>query len=917
MSAPNLFLIDGSGFLFRAFHALPPLTRPDGTPVNAVLGFTNMLTRLLEGAGDDRVAVIFDTARVSFRTEFFPAYKANRPPPPPELIPQFALIRAATRALNVPAIELENYEADDLIAAYAQAAVDAGEQVTIVSSDKDLMQLIRPGVTMLDPMKNKMIGPDEVIEKFGVPPEKTVFVQALMGDSVDNVPGVKGVGAKTAAKLIAEYGDLEAVLAAIPTMKPSKMRDNLAENIEAARISLRLVTLDATAPLPVPLADLDKKAPDPVVLRAFLEEQGFRTLLTKLGRWLEGAPSRAAPTPGPGPAPAAPSAEASYELIQDLPRLEAWVAEATRLGVVAVDTETSSLDARRADLVGVSLAVAPGRACYIPLGHVGAGTLEAHATPPQIPLDAALAALRPLLADPGVLKIGHNLKYDIQVLGQDRYGLAVAPYDDTMLLSYVLDGGAHGHGMDELAERHLGHQTIAYDTVTGTGKARISFAQVPLDQALAYAAEDADITLRLWQSLKPRLPASRVTRVYEYIERPLPVIVAAMEKAGVKLDQGHLARLSADFATRLAVLEAELHAMVGQPFNVQSPKQLGEILFDKMGLPGGKKTKTGAWSTDSDVLETLAEQGIPLAARILDHRQLAKLKSTYTDALAQQIDPATGRVHTSFSLAGTSTGRLSSTDPNLQNIPIRTEEGRKIREAFIAERGHVLLSVDYSQIELRLLAEIANIDALKTAFRDGIDIHAMTAAQVFGGDPKTIDKETRRKAKAINFGIIYGISAFGLARNIDVSPREASVFIDAYFTRFPGIKAYMEQAKETARRQGFVETLFGRRCHIQNINDKNQGRRGFAERQAINAPIQGAAADLVKKAMIRVGPALRAAGLGARMLLQVHDELLFEVPDAELDATAALVKSVMEGVASFSVPLIAEAGSGANWAVAH
>jgi len=918
----HLYLIDGSGYIFRAFHALPPMTRPDGTPVNAVYGFTNMLIKLLADTEAAGIAVIFDAGRKTFRNDIYPDYKAHRPPPPEELIPQFALIREATRAFNVPCIELDQYEADDLIASYARQARQEGLEVTIVSSDKDLMQLVGPGVSMLDPVKNRAIGPEQVRERFGVGPEKVVEVQALAGDSTDNVPGVPGIGVKTAAQLISEYGDLESLLARAGEIKQPKRRENLQQFAEQARISRKLVELRADAPLAVPLAELRPGTPDPDILRAFLEENGFRSVIARLGVAAEGGGQK---TEDGGQTPDLSVAEAVYELVQDLPALEAWVAAAYEQGVVAVDTETTSLNALRAELVGVCLAVTPGKACYIPLGHRGAGGdggLDLHgaeAAPKQIPLKQAIAALKPLLEDPGILKIGQNIKYDCLVLG--RHGIEVAPFDDTMLLSYVLDGGRHGHGMDELANIHLGHTTISFSEVAGSGRNKVTFDQVPLDKALDYAAEDADITLRLHAALKPRLVTEHRTTVYETLERPLVPVLTTMERTGIKVDREVLRRLSNDFATRIADLETQIHKLAGRPFNIGSPKQLGEILYDEMSLAGGKRGKSGAYATGADVLEGLAAQGHDLPARVLDWRQLSKLKSTYTDTLQEQIDPATGRVHTSFSQAIASTGRLASSDPNLQNIPIRTEEGRKIRHAFIAEAGHRLLSVDYSQIELRLAAEIADVPALRQAFLDGQDIHAITAAQVFGVPVEGMDPMIRRKAKAINFGIIYGISAFGLANNLGITQGEAKAYIDAYFARYPEIRAYMTRTVEFCRTHGYVETLFGRRIHLATIADKNPARRNFGERAAINAPIQGTAADIIKRAMIRVGPVLTKAGLNARLLLQVHDELLFEVPATEIDETAALVKQVMEGAChpavELSLPLTADVGIGDNWATAH
>ncbi len=927
----HVYLVDGSGYIFRAFHALPPLTRPDGTPVNAVLGFTSMLMKLIADTDADHIAVIFDAARATFRNQIYAAYKAHRPEPPPELIPQFALIRDATRAFNVACIELAGYEADDLIATYARQAKAAGADVTIVSSDKDLMQLVNDRVSMLDPIKNRPIRAAEVEEKFGVGPDKVVEVQALIGDPTDNVPGVPGIGVKTAAELIKIYGDLETLLARAAEIKQPKRREALMQHAAVARLSRELVKLKDDVPVDQKLESFARREPDRDKLLAFLNENQFRSVIARYeSRAAQQPAPAAAPSPGK-PAAAAPATVGapSYELVQTLPALELWIARALEQGYVAFDTETTSLDPMRARLVGLSLSLEPGRACYVPLGHrspKGQGSLdlggggEAEDAPEQIPLDAALARLKPLLEHPGVLKIGQNIKYDMEVMA--RHGIAIAPIDDTMLISYVLEGGAHGHGMDELAEMHLGHSTIKYGDVTGSGKAQVTFDLVPLDKARDYAAEDADVTLRLHQALKPRLLAERLVTVYETIDRPLVPVVAAMELAGVKIDRGELQRLSREFAGRLAALEEQIHKLAGHPFNIGSPKQLGEVLFDEMGLAGGQKSgKTGAYVTGADVLETLAAQGHDLPARVLDWRQLAKLKSTYADALVEQIDPNTGRVHTSFALAATTTGRLSSTDPNLQNIPVRTEEGRKIRRAFIAEPGHKLLSVDYSQIELRLAAHMADIAALKEAFRRGDDIHAMTASQVFGVPVEGMDPMVRRRAKAINFGIIYGISPFGLAQQLGIAQSEAKAYIDAYFARYPGIRDYMDRTKAFARQHGYVTTLFGRRCHMPGILDKNPARRSFMERAAINAPLQGTAADIIKRAMIRVPPALAEAGLRARMLLQVHDELLFEVPEAEVEATAALVKKVMEGAPlpaiELAVPLIADTGIGDNWADAH
>ena len=948
----HVYLIDGSGFIFRAYHAMPPLTRPDGTPVGAVLGFSNMLLKMRQETDADYLAVVFDVARKTFRSRLYPEYKANRPDPTEDLDPQFALVRDATDAFSICRIEQEDFEADDLIATFAREAVKAGAKVTIVSSDKDLMQLVNDKVELWDPIRERPIRAAEVKDKFGVGPDQVIDVQALCGDSVDNVPGVPGIGVKTAAELINQYGDLETLLKKAGEIKQPKRRQTLLDHAEDARMSKKLVTLDDHVKLPLPLAQLAVKPLDPAKVTEFLRAQNFRSLLNRLsGKLAEAAKDHPAPagevrdkrpkppTPTPsyapasakGPAPDAPAklahAKQHYELVQDLAALDRWIDEATSRGAVAVDTETTSLDASAAELVGVSLAVEPGRACYIPLGHVagGQGALDLGGdakqrpeAPKQIPLEKALARLKPLLEDESVLKIGQNIKYDIEVLA--RYGVKVAPIDCTMLISFVLDAGLHGHGLDELAKLHFGHDTIKYKDVAGSSKNHLGFAVVPLDKARDYAAEDADFTLRLHRLLKPRLLAARRLAFYETVERAMPLVVAEMESYGIKVDIALLRRASEDFAKRMAELEAEIHKLAGHPFNIASPQQLGKVLFDELKLAPGGKTKSGAPGTDAAILEELAaEHALP--ARVLDWRQLSKLKSTYADALMAQINPKTGRVHTSYSLTGASTGRLASTDPNLQNIPVRTEEGRKIRHAFTAEKGHVLLSADYSQIELRLVAHVADVTALKQAFAQGIDIHAATASEVFGVPVKGMDPNLRRRAKAINFGILYGISAFGLAAQIDVKQSEAADYIKAYFQRFPGIRDYMERTRLFAREHGYVETIFGRVCYLRGIKDPNPSVRGFSERAAINAPLQGAAADIIKRAMRRIPPALDKAGLKARMLLQVHDELVFEVPDKEIQETASLVKSVMEGAAApaveLSVPLVVATGSARHWDEAH
>ena len=899
----HLVLVDGSGYIFRAFHALPQtLTRPDGTVVNAVFGFTNMLAKLLSDHTGSHLAVIFDAGRTTFRNEFYPAYKAQRPPPPPELIPQFGLVRDATTAFGVPAIELPGFEADDLIASYTQAALAAGGHITIISSDKDLMQLVGERVSMLDPIKLKPIGALEVFEKFGVPPEQVVEVQALMGDATDNVPGVPGIGPKNASLLIQEFGDLEGVLAAAPGMKPSKRRDQLIEFAEQARISRRLVQLKFDTPLPFALDALVLREPNRAELVAFLSEQGFKSTIQRLGL-LE--PELAKPvvpaSDGYGP----------YECVTDLGVLQAWVREAARAGRCALDTETDCTHPVSMKLTGVSLATAPGRACYIPLRH----DLELGSTP-QLRPEEALAVLAPLLGDACVLKIFQDAKFDLRVFASAGVP-EVGPIDDTMLMSYVEEAGLHGHGLDELSVLHLGHKPVSLDEVTGTGRNRLLFTRVALDRATTYAAEKADVTLRLWDILRPRLRETKSLAVYETVERRLTPIIAAMERDGIKVDARELLAASEDFARRMALMETDAHRLAGREFNLGSAKQLGEILFEEMGLPGGKRGAAGAWGTDANVLNDLAEQGYELPTKILEWRQLAKLKSTYTDALIAEIDPSTRRIHTSFAMAIAATGRLSSTDPNLQNIPVRTEEGTRIRRAFIAEPGNLLISADYSQIELRLLAHVANIPVLRESFIQGEDIHSRTASEVFGVPMAQMDRETRRRAKAINFGIIYGISAFGLARQLGISASEARGTIERYFARYPEIRAYMESAKQHARDYGFVLTPFGRRCFIPQIRDKNGAMRAYAERAAINAPLQGGAADIIKRAMVRLPDALARAGLRARMILQVHDELVFETPEAEAADAAELARKIMSEAAVLSVPLVVETGIGTNWADAH
>jgi DNA polymerase I len=943
----HLHLIDGSGFIFRAYHALPPLTRKsDGLPVGAVAGFCNMVYKMVEDAkGPDaptHVAVIFDHSAKTFRNEIYPLYKAQRPEPPEDLRPQFALIRDATRAFNLPCIEKEGFEADDLIATYGCRAREMGGRVTIISSDKDLMQLVGDGIEMLDPIKARRIGPDEVREKFGVGPDRVVDVQALAGDSIDNVPGAPGIGVKTAAQLIEQFGDLDALLAHASEITQPKRRQTLIDFADQIRISRELVTLKCDMAVDEPLDALEVRDPDPDRLLAFLAEMEFRTLsgrvAAKLGREapvIEGkarASGGASSPPESGMAGAtqgwtgparpdfAPFDTELYETIRDRAALESWVARIRDRGAVAIDTETTSLDEMVADLVGISLSVGAGTGAYIPLGHLdkGDGDLfgEARRADGQMARDEALAVLKPVLEDPAILKIGQNMKYDAKILA--RHGVAVAPIDDTMLMSFALHSGLHGHGMDTLSETYLGHMPIPIKPLLGSGKAAITFDRVPIAEATPYAAEDAEITWRLWEVLKPRLPFARVTRVYETMERPLIPVLAEMEMTGVKVDRDHLSRMSGAFAQKMAAFEEEIHGLAGGRFNVGSPKQLGEVLFDQMGLDGGRKGKTGAYATGADVLETLAAQGHELPARVLDWRQISKLKSTYTDALQEHINRETGRVHTSYTISGAATGRLASTDPNLQNIPIRTEEGRRIREAFIAAEGNVLVSLDYSQIELRILAHVAGIETLKEAFRDGLDIHAMTASEMFGVPVEGMDPMVRRQAKAINFGVIYGISPFGLSNNLRIPREQAKLFIDTYFERFPGIREYMNKTIAFAKEHQFVETLFGRKIHTPQVADRGP-KAAFAQRAAINAPIQGSAADVIRRAMIRVPKAIE--GLPAKMLLQVHDELVFEVAQGAVEETIAAVRKVMEGAAhpavDLSVPLVVDAGAGPNWARAH
>ncbi|MBN9006315.1 MAG: DNA polymerase I [Rhizobiales bacterium] len=983
MQGTHVFLVDGSSYIFRAYHALPPLNRKsDGLQVNAVLGFCNMLWKLLRDMPKDdkptHLAIVFDKSEITFRNKLYPDYKAHRPPAPDDLIPQFALIREAVKAFDLPCLEQIGFEADDLIATYVRQASERGATATIVSSDKDLMQLVTDRVTMYDTMKDRRLGIPEVIEKFGVPPEKVVEVQALAGDSVDNVPGVPGIGVKTAAQLIAEYGDLETLLLRAGEIKQPKRREALIENAEKARISRQLVLLDDKVALDVPLDELAVQEPDARKLIAFLKAMEFTTLTKRVAEYSEinaaevepdtknasGAASAAAKASAgavtgdlfgddSGGTKATPATKAKatsdteiktpaalaaarleavrklpvqrdkYEVIRNLDQLQDWVARIENNGSVVVEALAPTIDPMQSDLSGIALALAPNDACYIPLSHKqagdGAGLFAAGLAPDQIPVRDALKLLKPVLENAGHLKIGFNVKFTAVLLAQ--HGIIMQNHDDVELISYALDAGRGSHDLESLAQRWLGHTALSYGELIGSGKNKLAFDQVAIDRATAYAAEYADLTLRLWQVLKPRLVAERMTAVYETLERPMIAALARMERRGITIDRQVLSRLSGEFAQTAARLEADIQELAGEPINVGSPKQIGDIMFGKMGLPGGSKTKTGAWSTSAQILDELAEQGHEFPRKILDWRQVSKLKSTYTDALPEYVNPQTKRVHTTYALAATTTGRLSSNEPNLQNIPVRNEEGRKIRRAFIATPGHKLVSADYSQIELRLLAEIADIPVLKQAFRDGLDIHAMTASEMFGVPVKGMPGEIRRRAKAINFGIIYGISAFGLANQLGIPREEASVYIKKYFERFPGIRAYMDATRDFCREHGYVTTLFGRKCHYPDIKSPNPSHRAFNERAAINARLQGTAADIIRRAMARMDDTLAEKKLSARMLLQVHDELIFEVPDDEVAATLPVVQHVMQDApfpaVLLSVPLQVDARAAGNWDEAH
>jgi DNA polymerase-1 len=932
----HLYLVDGSGFIFRAFYALPPMTSPDGMPVNAVYGFTNMLLKLVKEIEDREsdlcgISIIFDSSRKTFRNDIYPKYKANRSDPPPDLVPQFSLIREATKAFGLPSIELLGYEADDLIATFAKTAANQNIKVTILSSDKDLMQLVDKNVLMRDPMKNHVIDETAVFNKFGVGPKNVIDVQALAGDSSDNIPGAPGIGIKTAAELINNFGSLDGLLKNADTIKQPKRREAIVQNVEEIKISRELVTLKNDVPIKDKIADFSFSGIDIPKLKSFLERYAFNKIIQKIESESSVSVNNVADSKHESEKGRS-NEEPRYDLITKSSELDEWIRKIESLGVVAVDTETTSLNPLKADLVGISLSIKPGVACYIPLGHKRSKETENldfktsdHVVDNkskdfvQIPMTQAIKMLKPVLENPAILKIGQNIKYDILVLS--KYGINVRSIDDTMLLSYVLEAGLHGHGMDELAKLFLDRDTIKYKDIVGSGKSQITFDLVNLSQALEYAAEDADVTYQLHQTLKKQLTKDRMIGFYEAIERPLIQVLANMERSGVKVDVNQLKKLSAEFQVKLEKLEKEIFQLSGMEFNIASPKQLSEVLFGKLGLPGKKKRKTGAYSTEAEILEELASAGNLIVEKILDWRQLAKLKNTYTDSLIEQANKKTGRVHTSFLMSSTATGRLASSDPNLQNVPIRTSEGRKIRRAFVASKGYKLISLDYSQIELRILSHVANVKALQDAFISGADIHSQTASEIFGVSLNDVDSEMRRKAKTINFGIIYGISPFGLANQLRIDHKEATQYIDNYFKKYPEIKKYMEATKSDCRKHGFVKTIFGRKCFVVGINDKNPARRKFSERAAINAPIQGSAADIIKRAMIKINKDLAESNFKSKMLLQVHDELVFETPVNEVKEISKFLKNIMEccnrPALELKIPLVVDIGYGDNWDEAH
>lgn len=920
----SLTLVDGSGFIFRAYYALPPLTRKDGTPINAVMGYCNMVWRLIAETKTDSLAVIFDTASKTFRNDIYSDYKANRSEAPEDLVPQFSLIREATEAFNIPYIELKGYEADDIIATYATQAYKAGWDVEIISSDKDLMQLVKDNVKMIDPMKMIDIGREEVFKKFGVYPEKVIDVQALAGDSTDNIPGIPGIGIKTAAELINEYGDLDSLLKRAGEIKQPKRRENLINYADLAKISMKLVTLSDDIKNIEDFHNFKRQDIDLHKLKTFLLEQGFNSLIGRLPNEDGFDISRSAYVAlsrNNEEIQTKPDIKNDYKLIIDEKELNIWLKSIYSKGIVSLDTETTSVDAVSAELVGISLATEPGKAIYIPLNHKSKeGGLIAEKIN-QLDIKLVLSLLKPVLEDPSIIKIGQNIKYDMTILF-NAGDINIYPIHDTMLMSFALDAGKHyGHGMDALSKTHLNISPISYSEVTGKGKDQVTFDYVSLDKALEYAAQDADITLRLYNFLNDRLIKEKMVSLYETIERPLPNVIANMERNGVGIDSDYLKNLSNIFIAKMKPIQKKIFELSGEEFNISSPKQLAEILYNKLGLKGGKKGKSGLYSTSAAVLEKLSHDGNEICQLILNWRGLQKLKSTYSDALVEQINPKTRRVHTHFQMTGAMTGRFSSSNPNLQNIPIKTEDGRAIRRAFIAQKEKKIVACDYSQIELRLLAEVANIEPLIEAFKKNIDIHALTASQVFMVNTSEVTNEMRRNAKTINFGIIYGQSAFGLAKQLNISRTEAKEYIELYFKQYPGIKKYMENTQDFARKNGYVETVYGRRCYIPSINDKNPMIRAGAERQAINAPLQGAAADIIKRSMRDFPKILIKEEINAKLILQVHDELIFECSSTDVDKLILLVKYKMINAAKpgfrMQVPLEVEIGVGDNWDEAH
>ena len=919
MGSQRLILVDGSGYIFRAFYALPPMSREDGTPVNAVFGFTSMLLKLSEDMEGENILVVFDAARTTFRNAIYKEYKANRSEPPEELVPQFDLIKKATTAIGLKSLEVENYEADDIIATYVKIAKKENIETLVISSDKDLMQLIQDGVSLYDPMKNIKIGPEAVLEKFGVSPDKVIDVQALAGDSSDNVPGVPGIGVKTASQLINEYGSLEKLLDNASSIKQEKRRESLLNNAELAIVSKKLVSLFSDVPIPYKISDLKWTPRNDDNLLAFLKENNFKRLENRYFDLEQEGNSQ----------PESKNIEQNYNLITKLSDLQNLIDECIKCGVIAVDTETDSINAVQANLVGVSISTKPGTAYYIPLRHIENSLpllidekLDQKDKIEQINFDSAINLLKKILQDPSIIKVGHNIKFDMLVFSQKRNGsINLYPVHDTMCMSYVNDANRYSHKLDSLAKDFFDHETIKYDDVCGKGAKQVTFDKIHPNDVLNYAAEDADFCLRIFLALKEELFISKLNSVYERIERPLINVIANMEKEGILIDKSKLNALSIEFQDKLTLLQKKIYESCGEEFNIASPKQLGEILFEKLNLPQDKKSKTGNYSTSISVLEGLSTKGFEIADLIIEWRTLSKLKSTYTDALQESINKQTKRVHTSYSMASASTGRLASTNPNLQNIPIRTSDGRRIREAFIARDGYKLISADYSQIELRLMAHAANETEMIKAFNENVDIHAQTASKVFGIPIEDLDSETRRSAKAINFGIIYGISSFGLSKQLSCSQSEAKNFIESYFDQFPKIKSYMDAMIENAKMKGYVETFFGRRIPIKGINSKNFQERSFAERQSINAPIQGSAADIIKRAMIKIHNVFQEKNIESKMLLQVHDELVFECPKDEINTVSNLIKKEMEQanlpLFPLNIPIVVDFGEADNWSEAH